>query len=229
MSPNGRTPDVDHTLRCEDPTCNPRKARRKPLADHLTCEEVCIDVGTETCACCGGALHPIGEDISEMLDWCPRSSVSSGFAAPNTAAALAELRYAPVPGRGLTTSARLARVSGRQLLRSRALVLESQISARHDVELDCSTLAGWVGSACWWLARKAPCKCPYVGSSSRRRYARPGVRSRSRQGRAALGVRTQSATVGWIGTAGRCLRVRAPSQVRAASGTSGTLLQRAAR
>jgi hypothetical protein len=134
MSPNGRTPDVDHTLRCEDPTCNPRNARRKPLADQLTCEEVCIDVGTETCACCGGALHPIGEDISEMLDWCPRSSVSSGFAAPNAAAALAELRYAPVPGRGLTTSARLARVSGRQLLRSRALVLESQISARHDVE-----------------------------------------------------------------------------------------------
>jgi transposase len=24
-----------------------------------------------TCACCGGALHVIGENVSEMLDWVP--------------------------------------------------------------------------------------------------------------------------------------------------------------
>src|SRR5262249_4905975 len=48
-----------------------RKPRRKPLPDHLPREDVCIDVGTATCACGGGALHPIGESVSEMLDWIP--------------------------------------------------------------------------------------------------------------------------------------------------------------
>ena len=48
-----------------------RKPRRKPLPDHLPRVDVCIDVGTATCACGGGALHPIGESVSEMLDWIP--------------------------------------------------------------------------------------------------------------------------------------------------------------
>jgi hypothetical protein len=48
-----------------------RKPRRKPLPAHLPREEVRIDVGTAACAGCGGALHPIGESVSEMLDWVP--------------------------------------------------------------------------------------------------------------------------------------------------------------
>jgi hypothetical protein len=31
------------------------------------------------------------------------------------------------------------------------LYRQSQIFARHGVDLACSTLAGWVGGACWWL------------------------------------------------------------------------------
>ena len=45
--------------------------RRKPLPDHLPREDVRLDVDDKTCSCCGGALHPIGESISEMLDWVP--------------------------------------------------------------------------------------------------------------------------------------------------------------
>jgi hypothetical protein len=47
------------------------KPRRKPLPDHLPREEVRIEVNAEVCACCGGVLHPIGESVSEMLDWVP--------------------------------------------------------------------------------------------------------------------------------------------------------------
>ena len=36
------------------------KPRRKPLPDHLPREEVRIDIDATACACCGGALHPIG-------------------------------------------------------------------------------------------------------------------------------------------------------------------------
>src|SRR6516162_3640856 len=40
---------------------------------------------------------------------------------------------------------------GQQVLRSHAVVSAIANLARHGVELDRSTLAGWVGSACWWL------------------------------------------------------------------------------
>ena len=54
----------------EEPPPEPR-SRRKPLPDHLSREDVRLDVGSHACACCGGALHVIGESVSEMLDWVP--------------------------------------------------------------------------------------------------------------------------------------------------------------
>jgi hypothetical protein len=48
-----------------------RPAHRKPLPDHLPREDVVLDVEDTVCACCGGALHSIGESVSEMLDWVP--------------------------------------------------------------------------------------------------------------------------------------------------------------
>ena len=47
------------------------RSRRKPLPDHLPREDVLLDVDSEICGCCGGALHAIGESVSEMLDWVP--------------------------------------------------------------------------------------------------------------------------------------------------------------
>jgi len=48
-----------------------RSSRRKPLPDHLSREEVRLDIESTICSCCGGALHVIGESVSEMLDWVP--------------------------------------------------------------------------------------------------------------------------------------------------------------
>ena len=47
------------------------RPRRKPLPDHLSREDVRLDVDSQARACCGGALHAIGESVSEMLDWVP--------------------------------------------------------------------------------------------------------------------------------------------------------------
>jgi transposase len=38
------------------------------LADHVPREDVRLDSDDKTCACCD-ALHPVGESVSEMLDW----------------------------------------------------------------------------------------------------------------------------------------------------------------
>lgn len=48
-----------------------RTSHRKPLPDHLPRQEVRLDIESEVCACCGGALHAIGESQAEMLDWAP--------------------------------------------------------------------------------------------------------------------------------------------------------------
>jgi hypothetical protein len=48
-----------------------RASHRKPLPDHLPRDDVRLDVDDTICACCGGALHVIGESVSEMLDWVP--------------------------------------------------------------------------------------------------------------------------------------------------------------
>src|SRR3954465_11679202 len=51
----------------------PRVRRRNlgALPAHLPRVEVLVDVEDKSCSCCGGALHLIGEDTSEMLDIVP--------------------------------------------------------------------------------------------------------------------------------------------------------------
>src|SRR5262249_16921455 len=129
-----------------------RKPRRKPIPDHLPREEVRIDVGTVTCACCGDALHPIGESVSEMLDWVPAQLRVIRISRPKygcrTSGTMQQARAPepPIAG-GLATSALLAQVLVSKYCDHTPLYRQSQIFARHGI----STLAGWVGSACWWL------------------------------------------------------------------------------
>jgi hypothetical protein len=55
-------------------TPRPPRVRRRNLGAlpaHLPRVEVLVDVEDKSCPCCGGALHVIGEDTSEMLDIVP--------------------------------------------------------------------------------------------------------------------------------------------------------------
>jgi zinc-finger binding domain of transposase IS66/Transposase C of IS166 homeodomain len=45
-----------------------RRANRGALPAHLPRVETLVDVEDKTCPCCKGALHRIGEDVSERLD-----------------------------------------------------------------------------------------------------------------------------------------------------------------
>jgi transposase len=46
-------------------------SRRQGLPGHLPREDVNRDVDRHVCPCCSGALHAIGETVSEMLDFVP--------------------------------------------------------------------------------------------------------------------------------------------------------------
>jgi transposase len=136
-------------------TAEPRP-HRKPLPDHLPREDVLIDTAHDACPCCGGALHGIGESVSEMLDWVPAQLRVVRITRPKYACrTCGTVAQAPAPERpiagGLATPALLAQVLVSKYCDHTPLYRQSQIFARHGVDLARSTLAGWVGGACWWL------------------------------------------------------------------------------
>ncbi len=49
-------------------TPRPRRRNLGALPAHLPRVEVLVDLEDKSCPCCGGAMHVIGEDASEMLD-----------------------------------------------------------------------------------------------------------------------------------------------------------------
>jgi transposase len=155
--------DLNCDLACEEESVPQIKTQqveqsshRKPLPDHLPREDVRLDIGDMTCACCGGDLHVIGESVSEMLDWIPAQLRVIRTTRPKYACRTCEtVVQASAPERviagGVATPALLAQVLVSKYCDHTPLYRQSQIFARHGVVLPRSTLAGWVGGACWWL------------------------------------------------------------------------------
>ena len=146
----------ERSVRLAKSKAGERPSRRKPLPGHLSREEVRLDIESMICSCCGGALHVIGESVSEMLDWVPAQLRVIRTTRPKYACRTCEtVAQAPAAERpiagGLATPALLAQVLVSKYCDHTPLYRQSQIFARHGVDLPRSTLAGWVGGACWWL------------------------------------------------------------------------------
>jgi transposase len=93
---------------------------------------------------------------SEMLDWVPAQLRVVRITRPKYACRNCnKVVQASAPERliagGLATPAPLAQVMVSKYCDHTPLYRQSQIFARHGVDLGRSTLAGWVGGACWWL------------------------------------------------------------------------------
>ena len=149
--------DVEATL---PPTTEGRQARsqidRPSLPPHLVREDVRIDVEQRTCPCCAGPLHAVGDTVSEMLDFVPARLRVIRICRPRYGCrACGTIHQAPAPERpiakGLASPALLAHVLVAKYSDHLPLYRQSQIFARHGVEIDRSTLANWVGGAVWWL------------------------------------------------------------------------------
>ena len=140
-----------------DPESDSRAASRRPtLPDHLPREDVRLDVERDECPGCGGRLHSIGEATSEMLDWVPAQLRVLRIRRPKYGCrACGTIHQAPAPDRviakGLATPGLLAQVLVSKYCDHTPLYRQAQILARHGVRIERSTLAGWVGGACWWL------------------------------------------------------------------------------
>jgi transposase len=147
-----------------------RRPHRKPLPAHLAREEVTLGVDESTCRCCGDSLHFIEDTMSEMLDWVPAQLRVLKIRRPKYGCRTCNtVHQHPAPARaianGLATPALLAQVLTAKYCDHTPLYRQSQIFARHGVELERSTLAGWVGGACWWLDALHRELCTHVFAS----------------------------------------------------------------
>jgi transposase len=134
-----------------------RRANRGSLPAHLPRIETIVDIDDNSCPCCQGALHKIGEDVSERLDVIPAQFRVLVTRRPKYACRACEegVVQAPAPARliqgGLPTEALVAHVLVAKYADHCPLYRQAQIYARQGVTLDRSTLADWVGRAAFLL------------------------------------------------------------------------------
>jgi transposase len=134
-----------------------RRANRGSLPAHLPRIETLVDIADKTCPCCHGALHQIGEDVSERLDVVPAQFRVLVTRRPKYACRACEagVVQAPAPARliegGLPTEALIAHVLVAKYADHCPLYRQARIYARQGIELDRSTLASWTGRAAFLL------------------------------------------------------------------------------
>jgi transposase len=128
------------------------KPGRRPLPEQLPRETRKILPKQTACPDCGGELKPLGEDVSEMLEWVPASFKVIRQVRPKLACGRcdkivqAEAPSRPI-ARGLAGPGLLAHVLVSKYCHHLPLYRQEEIYEREGVELDRATLADWVGGA----------------------------------------------------------------------------------
>jgi transposase len=138
------------------PEVTREKPVRRPLPAHLPRENVVHHPlpADQSCSCpeCGGVLRPLGEDVSELLEYVPERYKVIRHVRPKLSCTRCEkIVQAPAPSRpiarGLAGPALLSHVLVSKYADHLPLYRQSQIFARAGLDLDRSTLADWVGGA----------------------------------------------------------------------------------
>ena len=127
-----------------------QKPARRPLPEHLPREDV-IHSAPCTCPACGGALRRIGDDVTETLDYVPgRFKVIRHIRAKLSCRACDSVVAAPAPdhaiARGRAGAGLLAHIVVSKYDDHLPLYRQTEIFAREGVNLETSTLSGWVGA-----------------------------------------------------------------------------------
>ena len=128
-----------------------KKPVRKPLPDSLPREVV---EHPAPCACpqCGGRLRPLGQDVTEVLEYRPGSFHVIRHVRPKLSCDACEsIAQPPAPElpirRGLAGPGMLAHVLVAKYCDHLPLYRQSEIYARSGIDLDRSTLSDWVGQS----------------------------------------------------------------------------------
>jgi len=133
-----------------------QKPARRPLPEHLPREEV-VHPAPGTCPSCGGALRKIGDDVTETLDYVPgRFKVIRHRRGKFACRACDTVVQPPAPyhpiARGRAGAGLLAHIVVSKYDDHLPLYRQAEIYAREGVDLETSTLSGWVGATTAALA-----------------------------------------------------------------------------
>jgi transposase len=138
-------------------TATANKPARRPLPEHLPREVETYLPQQKCCPDCGGRLRPLGEDVSELLEYVPaRFKVIRQVRPKLSCSGCERIVQEPAPSRpidrGLAGPTLLAHVLVSKYAHHLPLYRQTEIYEREGVELDRSTLADWVGGASRVLA-----------------------------------------------------------------------------
>jgi transposase len=115
---------------------------RGALPAHLPRYEVVIDIESKECPCCGGALHLIGDDRTEMLDLVPAQLRVKVVCRPRYGCRSCEgaVVQAPAPERpidgGMATEALVAHIVVSKFCDALPLHRQAQMLKRQGITLD---------------------------------------------------------------------------------------------
>ena len=157
----------------EQPTTeDPKRPSRRSLPEHLPREVKTHRPEASCCPGCGGTLREFGEDVSEVLEHVPESFRVIRHVRPKFSCKRCEtVVEAPAPSRPIPGSyagpGLLAHVVVAKYCDHVPLNRQSDIYAREGVDLDRSTLAGWVGASAALLAPLVEAVRSHVLSSTR--------------------------------------------------------------
>ena len=150
---------------------------RASLPHHLPCTEQVLGIGSEVCPGCGGALHPIGETTSEMLDHVPSELRVLRLRRPRYGCrACGIIHQAPAPERpitkGMATPGLLAHVLVSKPTISRSTVSPRSSPARGSGSAARRWRAGWAAR----LGGSSRCGCALPSRSGRQGASMPMTR-----------------------------------------------------
>ncbi|QYD67930.1 IS66 family transposase [Paraburkholderia edwinii] len=131
-------------------------APRKPLPDHLEREEHVHLPGDGHCPGCGGTLKPLGDDISEQLEYVRAHFRVIRHRRPKLACACCDrIVQAAAPSRpidrGLPGPALLAHIATSKFAYHIPFYRQSVMYARDGVEIEPGTMGHWLGGLTWLL------------------------------------------------------------------------------
>ena len=142
-------PEAEQPITAAEAETSRRKPARRPLPEALPRDVV---EHPAPCACpnCGGHLRPLGEDVTEVLDYVPGAFRVTRHVRPKLSCrSCACIAQAPAPSlpiyRGLAGPGLLAHILVGKYCDHLPLYRQAEIYARDGVDLDRSTLADWVG------------------------------------------------------------------------------------
>jgi transposase len=135
----------------------PAKPFRRPLPEHLPREVHTHMPEHDACPDCGRKLRELGEDVAEMLEYVRACFKVIRHVRPKLSCNSCDrIVQAAAPSRpidrGLAGPGLLAHVLVSKYADHQPLYRQSEIYAREGVDLDRSTLAGWVGATSELLA-----------------------------------------------------------------------------